>query len=40
MLLNEGGVDAWNGGVLTGAEPMLDWTVYRITGDLLKQLAD
>ena len=23
-----------------GAEPMSDWTVYRITGDTLKQLAD
>ena len=23
-----------------GAEPMLDWTVYRIAGDTLKQLAD
>ena len=23
-----------------GAEPMSDWTVYRIAGDTLKQLAD
>ena len=23
-----------------GAEPMSDWTVYRITGDTLKHLAD
>ena len=23
-----------------GAEPMSDWTVYRITGDTLRQLAD
>lgn len=25
---------------LMGAEPMKDWTVYRIAGDTLKQLAD
>lgn len=23
-----------------GAEPMSDWTVYRVTGDTLKQLAE